>query len=334
MKKVAIVRRNGLGDLLCAFPLVLYFKRYHPHTHITLFVDHKNYPLIRYLPPVDEVVVLPATGNKYFNLLRVALKYRSADFDLVISAKTSPMKLMNFFLFFLGGRKRVAYVDKSWHSRMINQPIAYDETKAKKIHQALKGLHTVAPHLQVIPHELYPRIRISEEIKQRYQKLISVPHPSLLISASTTRESSRFDAERIATIVNRLYDDYSFSVVIIGEKKDRQRAEAIGAKLKTPYRLCFPRNFEEFMVLLDLCDLYFIGDGGIAHIGAALGKRGVALFGQTSPMEWHPLSARLSALYHPVHVNHLSDEMIITHLQTKIEEDGLWKRQFAKSIGS
>jgi len=51
MKKIAVVRRNGLGDLLCAFPLINYFQKYQPDAQITLFVDKRNAPLIPYLPP-------------------------------------------------------------------------------------------------------------------------------------------------------------------------------------------------------------------------------------------------------------------------------------------
>ncbi len=336
MEKVAIIRRNGLGDLLCAYPLVLYIKQHHPQAHITLFVDHKNYPLVRYLPPVHQVVVFPQRGNKYLNLFRTARKYRSSEFDLVISAKTSPMKLMNFFLFCLGGKKRVAYVDRSWHSRLINRPILYDESRAKQLHQALKGLHMIAPHLQEVPEELYPRITIADTVQQHYEGLVDTSLPLLLLSASTTRDASRLYPERYAGIVNDLYNSYNFTAVIIGEKKDQKRAEAIGRRLKMACYLYFPRSFEEFMVLLDLCDLYFVGDGGMAHIGAALGKSGLVLYGQTSPVEWGPLSSSMSALFHPEHVDALSDELMIETLHGHWKQKNFGKRgcKLDKIVGS
>lgn len=39
---IAIIRRNGLGDLLCTVPLVHYLKETFPDASQTLFVDARN----------------------------------------------------------------------------------------------------------------------------------------------------------------------------------------------------------------------------------------------------------------------------------------------------
>ena len=67
-------------------------------------------------------------------------------------------------------------------------------------------------------------------------------------------------------------------VSIVGQKRDEHRAVAIAKCLKMDKQIHFPRNFDEFMVLLESADLFFVGDGGVAHIGAALGKRGHCSF--------------------------------------------------------
>lgn len=328
--QIGIVRRNGLGDLLCTFPLILYLQEIYPEAKITLFVDKKNFPLIPYLPPVDRVVVFPEQGNKYWNLFKTAVRYRSSKFDLAICTKTSPMKLMNLFLFWLGAKKRVAVVDKSWHSRLINVPNTFDETYAKKTHQALKALHLIAPKFAELPKRFYPSLKIPRGKKSP----LKVEKPALLLSASTTRSSNRFSSKRYASIANRLFENYCFSVLIIAEPKDRARAQEIGNELDAPYHIYFPRNFEEFMVLLDTGNLYFVGDGGIAHIGAGFGKRGVVLYGETSPLEWRPMNDGFSVLYDPRHVDNLHDDEIYKALIAHIEGELRWKRQSMKLSGS
>src|ERR1700733_3395601 len=156
--KIAIVRRNGLGDLLCAYPLILYLQNKMQGASITLFIDRRNAPLIPYLPPVDEFVVFPAKGNKYWNLFCMGRRYRK-KFDLAISAKTSPMKLNNLFLYWLKAKERIAYVDKSWHSLLINRPLPFDPIVTRTMHQALKGLKTIAPELEEVPKKFYPTLR-------------------------------------------------------------------------------------------------------------------------------------------------------------------------------
>jgi ADP-heptose:LPS heptosyltransferase len=317
---IAIIRRNGLGDLLCAYPLILFLQQKMPEAAITLFVDQRNAPLIPYLPSVKEVVVLPATGNKYWNLYRTSRRYRK-KFDLAISAKTSPMKLTNLFLYWLKAKERIAYVDQSWHARLINRPIPYDALKAKKMHQALKGLRTVAPDLEEIPQEFFPTLHIPHAVRERYPVEPPSQHPVLLVSATTTKAASRLDEDRYAALLNRLHRFTPISVRIVGQKNDQMRAEAISIRLQMPNQLYFPRTFDEFMVLVGTSDLFFVGDGGVAHIAAALGKKGVALFGETNPVEWRPLSTKVETLYHPLHVDSLSDQTIFEALKRLMTQE-------------
>lgn len=320
LQNIAVVRRNGFGDLLCSLPLLAFLREKAPQAKLTLFLDRRNAPLLPYLPLLDHTVIFPAKGNKYWNLLCIALRHRSERFDLAISAKTSPMKLMNLFLFALGAKERIAMVDESWHRRLINRGQLYDANKAKSAHQALKGLRMVAPELNEVPDRFYPRIAIPEEIHQRYKqehsRLIASKLPLLLLSASTTRESNRIEEKKYASLVNRLAENYPLRVLVIGEKKDRKRAATIASHLDAPHDLYFPRNFDEFMVLLGLSDFYFLGDGGTAHIGAALGKPMVVLFGETMPVEWCPLGLKVRVLYHPLNVNLLSEEEIFVALRS------------------
>jgi ADP-heptose:LPS heptosyltransferase len=315
---IAILRRNGLGDLLCAFPLILYLKKTFPECSITLFIDQRNAPLIPYLPKVNHVVVFPAKGNKYWNLYRASRPFRN-KFDMAISAKTSPMKLNNFFLYCLRAKERIAYVDDNWHARLINRPIPYCPSEAKKLHQALKGLHTVAPDLREVPQEFYPNIHVPKEIKGKYVAGQPAGLPVVLISATTTKPSNRLDIDRYASILNSLHQKIPLSVRIIGQKNDRLRADAIAMRLQMQVQVHFPRNFDEFMVLLGASDLFFVGDGGVAHIGAALGKHIVALYGETNPEEWRPLSKKADIFYHPAHVDRLPPDAIYEALKRKID---------------
>lgn len=320
--EIAIVRRNGLGDLLCAYPLILYLQK--RGALVTLFVDQRNAPLIPYLPPVEHVAVFPAKGFKYGNMLRMGLRYWKR-YAVAISAKTSPMKLMNFFLFCLGAKERIAYVDKGWSSLLINHPLPYDPALAKKQHQALKSLHMVDPALDEVPEEFYPTLHIPQAIRDRYPLPYSFLHPVVLVSATTTNPASRLNAARYSALLNRLHAHSPVSVLITGQKGDYERAGLIAAGLQMEHHVHFPRNFDEFMVLLNASDMFFVGDGGVAHIGAALGKAAVVLFGETNPVEWSPLSKEVRIFYHPEHVDHLDDETIFQALEKglpKVEDCG------------
>jgi len=321
MRNIAIVRRNGLGDLLCTVPLIYYLREHFPEDKITLFVDARNAPLVPYLSPLDEVVAFPKSGNKYWNLGKLAWKWRSKKFDVAISTKLPPMKLMNFFLFLLGAKQSLAVVDNKWHGKLINTPIHFDPTRYRNVHEAVRVLRLVAPEVDEVPLKYYPKITIPQSVESLYGlKSPFIGPPRMLISATTTLLSNRLEADHYAQMVNRLAGKMSFSVILVAQKEDKMRAEEIGRSLKVPFEMHFPRNFDAFMVLLNSCDLYFVGDGGIAHIGAALGKKMVVLFGESSPHEWHPLSSEATCFYHSESVNCIPDEKIITTLEQKLTE--------------
>lgn len=317
-EKIAIIRRNGLGDLLCAYPLVLYLREKNPSAAITLFVDETNAALLPYFPFKEHSVVFRKKGNKYLNVLRCALKNRREKYDMAISAKTSPMKLINLFLFLLGAKKRIACVENGFHKRLINAPVVYNPDSEE--HQALQTLKMVDPKLDHVPKKYHPRLQIPDDIKKKYSAVGVSNTPLLVLTASTTKAASRLDAKRYAAIASQVALRYNFSISLLAQKADAKRAETIAAHLTAPYQLHFPRNFDAFMVLLEKSDLFFVGDGGVAHIGAAFGKRALVLFGQASLNIWKPLSEQAKALYHPEDVNQLSDDEMIKILSVQCEE--------------
>ncbi len=306
MNKIAIIRRNGLGDLLCTLPLYALLKKKYPHAKITFFVDEFNAPLLKYFPEKINFVTFPKNGNKYLNLIRLGLLHRREKFDLAISTKTSPMKMMNFFLFLLGAKKRVAVSGMGWSRKWITHPVVPKEG----IHQALKALRMEEPDMEEIPEDFVPKIKV-----ERKHSL-----PLLLMSATTTRVQNKLEEKRYAAIVNRLYLKRNFSVMLLSQEEDRRRAEIIKYHLNPPTEVFFPRNFDEFMLLLAQADLYFLGDGGVAHIGAALDKHAVVFFGDVLPEEWGPMSAKCLNFYHEWDVNYLSEEQLLEGLLLKYDE--------------
>lgn len=302
--KVAILRRNGLGDLLAAFPMMAHLQELYPSLELTLFVEERNAMLCPYLNFNFNFVVLKSHGNKYFQLIR-ALQFRNMKFDMAISAKTSPMKLANLFLYFLGAKKRVAYVKESWDRSLINEK---RKNETRPLHQALKGLKLLDPSIKEIPNHYYPKLKRNEGLIEKYR--IIKKEPLLLISASTTQENNRLDPEKYAAALNSLAQVKEFSTVIIAEKRDEMRAFEIQNKLVRDAEVIIPSSFDHFMAILSQGDLAFFSDGGASHIAAALGLPLLVLFGGVDPKVWAPLSEKCRVLYHPVEVNQIEGNVL------------------------
>lgn len=308
MREIGIVRRNGLGDVLMAIPLVLLCKQYAPQAKVTLFMDERASSLAPYLEGPDEIVVIPRQGSTYLSHSKVAWSQRKKKFDLMISAKSSPMKLMNFFLYAMRAKKRLAFVDESWHRKLINCPLPYIPNHEK--HQALKTVNLLDSAMTEVPLSLYPKLRV--------KATLSFEKPTLLISVTNNRLGSTLDFEKYERLLNTLYKKKPFNVVINGEPQDSEKARALALRLKVPSHVMVTAHLKEFLELLASVDAVFIGDGGIMHLAAALDKKQVVLFGGTKVWEWAPLSQKAMCLADDHNVNFIPEDQILGKL------DELW----------
>ncbi|MFT4551972.1 MAG: ADP-heptose:LPS heptosyltransferase [Chlamydiales bacterium] len=325
VNNIALVRRNGLGDMICAMPLLLYLREKAPQASITLFCDKSNAAILPLLPKADEVVVFPS-GNKYLSVLSSAYLHRSKNFDLAISAKTSPMKLINFFLYFLGAQQRIATVDNSWHRSLINNPVPYSDSKARILHQSLKTLQLLDPSLKEVPKHLYPSIKIPSSVLKNKEKIVcqklsplSTNVPLILISVSYNRASSNPGIEFYKNILNRLHRVHPVRIAISCLAQDLEIAKKLSKQLFAPSVAISSDDIETFVTLLDLSDLIFIGDGGIMHIAAAMGKPQVTLFGETLLEEWQPLSEKATCFHHPENASEISREQVLKALLQQLD---------------
>lgn len=303
VQDIAIIRRNGLGDLLCAMPLVAYCRQQAPDSTITLFVDRRNAPLTPYLRGFDDVHVF-MRGNKYLAACWAGLR-ACKDFDIAIAAKPTPMKLMNFSVWTLGARKRVTVAGTGLTKHLVNY--AQQQRKEGSCHQALAILQLVAPHLTEIPTDLYPRLYV-DAIKGKN------PLPVLFVSLTNNREASTLGVEGHLHILNALAKHMEFSVLISCEPKDVFKAQALSQLLKVPSEVRPSYSLDDLLKLLASCDMVLVGDGGIMHLAAALDKPQVVLFGRPITTQWHPLSQK--AVWHVAksHVRDIDQEMIVNSL--------------------
>lgn len=307
--RIAVVRRNGLGDLITVMPLLALCKERYPGCHITLFVDQRNAPLLPYLQGFDDAVVIEPSRNKYISLFKTIWKQRHRRFDLAISARPIPMQWNNLFLAGLQTTRRRAVVETAWHSKWINEPL--EPVNAQK-HQMLKCLNILDPTLEHVAPHLMPSLHI--------KKTHNFPDKTLLVSVTNRRLGSQLDADKITSHLNHAFAKKSFHVVISCEPRDIEKAQAVSLQLKMSHQIIPTPNFNDFMGLLASVHGSWTGDGGIMHLMAAMDKPQLVLFGRTAVCEWAPLSKKAVCIWHPENVNFISRDEIEQGLEKVIDE--------------
>ncbi|PHM73540.1 glycosyltransferase family 9 protein [Xenorhabdus kozodoii] len=297
--KIAILRRNGFGDLICTQPLIKFLHKTYPNAEISLFIDPGNAELAHYLCPEINVHIIPK-GNKYLSIIKTALAFRRKKFDIAISAKPTPMKLNNLFLWLLGAKERYAVVnEQQWHSRLINSPVKQEQVNG--YHQALKVLRTFSPGENKLSPELFPYIKFNKTLQTIEQQ-----SPMILFSVSNNRKYSLINNERLTLMANKIIENYPDAKFFISSyKQDISLAEDLSARIGKNSEVIVSDSLGSFLTLLNSMTLIIVGDGGICHLAAALQKKCVAFYGVTRPANWAPLATedQCITLYDPKDVN-------------------------------
>jgi ADP-heptose:LPS heptosyltransferase len=279
--KIAVLRRGGVGDVICTAPLLYALFKKYPDAEITLFLEERGYEIAPYLIPRDLTsrvsFCLIGKGNKYFQVLKKALFHRG-HFDLAISAKTTPMKLNDLFLRLLNAKVSMAVSD----SKKISHP----RPSQKSGHQALRALKIFDPSFQEIPTHFYPKIHSPEEKIQKEKISIDLPKPILLFSLSNRRKASQLHWQRFAKIANSL----PFSV-LINSISPSPAADALQRCLEVPSQILITPKIADLLRAIQGVDVVLTGDGGLCHIAAALFKPMVALYACTPLELWRPLGS-------------------------------------------
>lgn len=325
-KNIAIINFKFIGDTLCALPLIKYCRVQAPQAKITVLLGKENAVLAQWMGNGTETIVLPVTNNKrrrYLPLIKFILAYRK-KFDLIIFSN-NPRRYVNIFMYFLKAKTTIAYVKDTWDARLISHGRLYDPVVQRTRHNALQMLNVVADY-QELPEELRPQIAIPTAIKQQYLPQIlvklgsEISPPRLLISVTNNRENSTIDSAMYCALFAELKKQFNFSVVISYLPKDKERADELAKILPVLAIPIATPSFSEFMVLLDLVDGCFLGDGGITHLAAALDKPQLVLFGWISPIEWLPLGKNVQYLHHPEHVKYIDKKEITVKLNSLLTQ--------------
>ncbi|CDG18392.1 glycosyltransferase family 9 protein [Xenorhabdus doucetiae] len=314
--KIAILRRNGLGDLICTQPLIKFLQKTYPNAEISLFIDAGNAELTRYLCPEIHVHIIPK-GNKYLSIINTALSFRREKFEIAISAKPTPMKLNNLFLWLLGAKKRYAVVtDKHWHAKLINCPTKKEHVNG--YHQALKVLRTFSPNENELSAEFFPYIKFEETFQS-----IEYQYPMILFSVSNNRKYSLINNDRLTLIANKILEKYPEARFIISSfKQDILLAENLRSRIGASSEIVVSDSLSAFLALLNNMTLIVVGDGGLCHLAASLQKKLVAFYGVTKPENWAPLAKKdkCVTLYDPENVNNIDLDKVYPAIFSLLKE--------------
>lgn len=302
-KKILVVRRDNIGDLVCTTPLISALRQRFPDAWIGALVNSYNAPVLQGNTAVDEVFiytklkhrdshtsVLRALGRRLIMIWQ--LRQLSID-DLILAAPAHQASAERFCRWLKPHRVRRADPKRDGHEVMRSM-------------SALDGLvEGMSGACQVFaePH----RVAV---LRQRLPSAWNAAGGTVVgIHISARKPKQRWPIERFVAVMTQLHQQEGVRFLLFwapGSPNDSrhpgddEKAQAlIRAAAGLPVVPMGTGELADLIAGLSLVDRLLCSDGGAMHLAAGLGKPIVCLFGNSDLARWHPWGVPYEALQPP-----------------------------------
>ncbi len=310
-RRILIIRRDNIGDLICTTPLFRALRETFPHAYIAALVNSYNAPVLagneavdrvfvytkakHASSPVDAVKALAARLGLYWNM-------RREKFDVAIAAGSCAAPRAVRLARLAGAKTVVGYDDPNARGPRPDALLA--ATDAHGRHE-VENVYALAASLGVsmpIPKmEIFPDEDMRRQICHRLGDTgAQCPSGQMTIGVhiSARKPTQRWPEERFVQLLREITASPYVRVLLFWAPGDESNAQHPGDNQKAERILsaisnaavhpCPTNRLEELIAGLSLCDYVICSDGGAMHIAAALGKPIVCLFGQSDATRWYP----------------------------------------------
>jgi ADP-heptose:LPS heptosyltransferase len=297
---VWIVFIQLLGDSILISPLPRLVKKKWPDAKLTVITDNRNRDVWKWNPYVDRVIETHGINkpgkhgliHDFGKLTRIAKIGRKEGIDVMLCTDHTS------FGIYLGMLSRPGWgvgfqnrkLGKNHWSVTVEKPNR-NMTELYQQMAAAAGLDVTGWKQELFwPHEATLKAENLLQHEQNFgRKLIG-------LSPWSSMAAKDWNLRQVISFCELAFQK-EFSIVLLGSGANRAEAENVIAKVRhKPLNLVGKTTISELMAVIDRLDAVVSCDSGTAHLGAALDKELVVLFGHVDPKIWGPLSTKMTIL--------------------------------------
>lgn len=297
-RRILVVRRCCLGDVLHTTPLLAALDQAYPTATITYATGEWSRVALTNNQRVDRVQTVPGIPTTR-QWLALARQWRHERYDLAVLPERSPLVHLTAFL---AGIPRRVGLDSAGRGFALTDrvPVAgvrHETDLALDLARAL-GLPLPAPRLEYWPGAV-ATARIDALLAERgVQSPFLVIHPGGGANPGAVMADKRWRPERFAQVADTLQQRHGLTAILVGGASDRAAVDATLAALHTSaVDLCERLSFDELGALCARAALYLGNDSGASDLAEACGVPTVVVFGPTDPAMYGPLDGAGGAVW-------------------------------------
>ncbi len=306
IKRVVVRGANWVGDSVMTVPALRALRRVLPNAHISLVIRPGTQGIFSEADFVDDVLLYKRTGA--LSVIPQVREWRKRKFDLALLFQNAFEAALIPFL--AGVPIRLGYATESRQALLTN-PLPVPDWRSSR-HEVFYYLYLVTALEQLLfgssticEGEPDASIEISAQRKAEAGDLlrtfgINGGDPVVAICpGSINSRAKRWQAESYAALADRLIESQR-RVLLIGSKDEVDVSTDVVNRMRyQPVVLTGKTSLDQITAVLSTVDLIVTNDTGPAHLGAALGRPTIVIFGPTNPLTTRPFSPEAEILRHP-----------------------------------
>ncbi len=305
IRKIVVRSTNWIGDAVMTTPALTLLRKRFPDARITVAARPWVLPVFSANPCVNRTIAVTG-GNGITRLSSVwhdAAALRHENFDLAL---LFPNSFDAAFTSWLAGIPLIAGYATDMRSILLTDSVP-------------------VPHWKRNSHEIFYYLNLVESLEGRQTDGIEQRKPSLMLRIP--RDAADWAHEFMARkgilehdlvigfnpgaafgpakcwpvenfrdlgrmlLADRILSQRKIWILVLGTEKEQKTADTICASLgETALNLAGCTDLPQVMGVIERLDLLVTNDSGLMHVGAALDRPLVALFGSTNPLTTGPWS--------------------------------------------
>lgn len=292
--RILIVRLSALGDIVFATALLGNLRTRFPDAHIAWLAQQDFAGVIDGDPRLDELIAIPReTLTSPAALLRLRRQLTERRFDWVIDAQG--LLKSRLLARIAGGATRIGFQSKEPGAALMHHLLPKDgaedaiAAEYRDLSQRITGIAADPPRLMIATAT---RDRVAAAMTE-----LGLAPGFIALCPFTTRPQKHWITDYWAPLAQALADAGHGPFVIFGGPANRDDAERIHAQLPAArFNLAGKTRLPELGAWLAQAGLVIGVDTGLTHIGIAVRRPTLALFGSTRPYR-HGAESPLTVLY-------------------------------------
>ncbi|WPU67201.1 glycosyltransferase family 9 protein [Peredibacter starrii] len=308
--KIVILRALKLGDMICSIPALKAIRTHYPDAEISLvsLPSMKNL-FERYSHLIDEFIPfsgfpgMPELNFSPNEVTRFLSDMQEREFDLAVQLHGSG-EVSNELINLFGAKRCIGF-----HQGPKNQDYLTYPNDLHEVERCLALLEI----LEIEKPDPELEFPLSKEDKKMVLDLC-LPSRYVCIHPGASTESKRWDRMLFSRLADEI-SDRGTKVVFTGSSNESELVQGIMKSMKSDAFDAASLNLPigPLSALIQQSSGLICNDTGVSHISAALKKKSIVIFTETSPDRWAPLDGNLHrALVRPSlqEVIHLIGEVL------------------------